>query len=273
MLRAYNNECDNAVRSMRPYALDSAIARLTKAKDTITKLGKTMNIQVTPRYHQLRVTELELTADYLAKVAEEKEEARALRAQERDDEKARKELQALKDKHLKTQAHYEEVATQYRAQGELAKAAEAEAKVEEAKEARASVELREANIRTGWVYVISNVGSFGPDVIKIGMTRRPDPMDRIHELGDASVPFHYDVHGKIDSPDAVSLETFLHQKFSYCRINLVNRRREFFRVSPAEVRDAILERGEEIVSWEDECPAVEWQQSEYERDHHPAVTP
>ena len=86
------------------------------------------------------------------------------------------------------------------------------------------------------MYVISNVGAFGEDIVKIGMTRRLDPMDRVRELGDASVPFRYDVHAMVFSDDAVGLETHLHHQFADRRLNLVNMRREFFRARPAEVR-------------------------------------
>ena len=265
MLRAYNNEADNAVRSMKPYALDSAIARLTKAKETISKLGKTMSITVTDRYHALRVNELELTADYLAKVAEQKEADRAERARLREEEIAQREFEREKERLLKEHAHYEEAAAQLRANGDSAKADEADAKLVEIKEAIDGVNERAANIRAGHVYVISNVGAFGPKMIKIGMTRRQHPLDRVRELGDASVPFHYDVHGLVFSDDAVTLEQQLHQKLASSRVNYVNMRREFFMVTPAEIHDILIELGESIVTWTNEAEALEWHQSETTR--------
>lgn len=272
MLRAYNNEADNAVRSMKPYALDSAIARLTKAKETISKLGKTMSINVTDRYHALRVAELELTADYLAKVAEQKETDRAERARLREEEIAQREFERERERLRKEHAHYEEAAAQLRANGDHAKADEAEAKLVEIKEAIDGVNERAANIRAGHVYVISNVGAFGPKMIKIGMTRRQDPLDRVRELGDASVPFHYDVHGLVFSDDAVTLETQLHQKLAASRVNYVNMRREFFMVTPAEIHDILIELCESIVTWTDEAEALEWHQSEtHRREMYPTA--
>jgi hypothetical protein len=272
MLRAYNNEADNAVRSMKPYALDSAIARLTKAKETISKLGKTMSIIVTDRYHALRVAELELTADYLAKVAEQKEADRAERARLREEEIAQREFERERERLRKEHAHYEEAAAQLRANGDHAKADEAEAKLVEIKEAIDGVNERAANIRAGHVYVISNVGAFGPKMIKIGMTRRQDPLDRVRELGDASVPFHYDVHGLVFSDDAVTLESKLHQRLAGSRVNYVNMRREFFMVTPAEIHDILIEFGESIVTWTDEAEALEWHQSETtRREMYPAA--
>ena len=265
MLRAYNNEADSAVRSMKPYALDASIARLTKAKDTISKLGKTMSITVADRYHALRVAELELTADYLAKVAEQKEADRAERARLREEEIAQREFQREKERLLKEHAHYEEAAAQLRANGDHDKADEAEAKLAEIKDAIDGVNERAANIRAGHVYVISNLGAFGPKMVKIGMTRRQDPLDRVRELGDASVPFHYDVHGLVFSDDAVTLETKLHQRLAASRVNYVNMRREFFMVTPAEIHDILVELGESIVTWTDDAEALEWRQSETTR--------
>ncbi|MEQ9074536.1 MAG: GIY-YIG nuclease family protein [Sandaracinaceae bacterium] len=93
--------------------------------------------------------------------------------------------------------------------------------------------------RSGHVYVISNLGSFGEGVYKIGMTRRLEPLIRVKELGDASVPFSFDVHAMIYSEDAPALERALHVEFDGRRVNRVNTRKEFFRVSLAEVRKAV----------------------------------
>lgn len=131
MLRAYNNEADNAVRSMKPYALATSVARLTKAKETISKLGKTMSITVSEAYHRLRVTELELTADYLAKVAEEKERERAERARLREEEIAQREFERERERLRKEHAHYVEAAAQLRAKGDNEAADQAEAKLAE----------------------------------------------------------------------------------------------------------------------------------------------
>ena len=163
MLRAYNNEADNAVRSMKPYTLDSAIARLTKAKETIVKLGGTMNIRVTDNYHRLRVEELELTADYLAKVAEQKEKDREERARLREEEIARREFEREQDRLRKEQAHYEStLAAMREPRATRQPPTELEAKLNEIGDALDGLNRRSANIRAGHVYVISNVGAFGP---------------------------------------------------------------------------------------------------------------
>ena len=102
-------------------------------------------------------------------------------------------------------------------------------------------------------------------MVKIGMTRRLEPLDRVRELGDASVPFHYDVHAMVFSDDAVGLETSLHHELADRRVNLVNLRREFFRATPAEVRDILSRREASIIHWTDEPEAAEWRQSETTR--------
>jgi seryl-tRNA synthetase len=265
MLRAYNNEADHAVASMKPFTLDSSIARLQKARETITRLGGTMNITVTDSYHRLRVEELELTADYLAKVAEQKEREREQRARLREEEIARREYEREQERLRKELAHYQTAIAALRDRGDEHGAGQAEAKLTEIQDAIDGLTRRAANIRAGHVYVISNVGAFGEDIVKIGMTRRLDPMDRVRELGDASVPFRYDVHAMVFSDDAVGLETHLHHQLAGRRLNLVNLRREFFRARPAEVRDLLTRLDASIVEWVDEPEALEWRQSQQAR--------
>lgn len=273
MLRAYNNEADHAVHAMKPYTLESSVARLGKARETISRLGATMNIQVADSYHRLRVEELELTSDYLAKVAEEKERAKEERARLREEEIARREYEREQDRLRKEQAHYAATLAALKDKGDIQGRERMEAKLTEIQDALDGISRRAANIRAGHVYVISNVGAFGPDMVKIGMTRRLDPTDRVRELGDASVPFHYDIHAMVFSNDAVSLETRLHHQFAGRRVNLVNTRREFFRVTPAEVRDALVAGLDAtIVNWVDEPEALEWRQSETSRRQATRVT-
>lgn len=225
-----------------------------------------MSIQLTEPYHRLRVLELELTADYLHKVAEEKEHERAERERQREEERAQREFEREKARLLKEAGHYESLLGRLRASGDAAAIAEAEAKLAEINDALGGVEERAANIRTGYVYVISNVGAFGERMVKIGLTRRLEPLERVQELGDASVPFRYDVHALIFSRDAVALERKLHHALADKRVNLVNLRREFFYATPADVRD-LLKRfeGSQLLSFEEEPEAVEWHQSENTR--------
>ncbi len=261
MLRAYNAEADNLVRTLRPHNLASAIARLTKTRETIARLGATMDIRVTDNYHHWRVYELELTADYLTKVEEERQALREERERQREEEKARREFEAEKARLAKEQTHYETALEKLKAKGDEAGAAEMTAKLEEIAAAIKGVEEREANIRAGYVYVISNFGSFGEHVVKIGLTRRLEPMDRVRE-GDASVPFNFNVHALIFSHDAVGLESSLHQAFTDRRVNLVNQRREFFYATPTEVREALeIIGGQQLLEFHEVPEAADWRAS------------
>ncbi len=138
----------------------------------------------------------------------------------------------------------------------------AEEKLAEIQSAIEGVIQRAANIRAGYVYVISNIGAFGEGVVKIGMTRRLDPMDRVRELGDASVPFRFDVHALFFSDNAVGVETALHQQFAKRRVNFVNAHREFFSVTPLEVKSALMELQGNVLQFVEAPEALEWHQSQ-----------
>jgi hypothetical protein len=221
-----------------------------------------MAIRVAEDYHWLRVQEIELTADYLMKVEEEKERIRAERERQREEEAARRDFEREKARLAKEQAHYEAAYRAAVANGDEAAAAELRDKLAEIGAAIEGVEARAANIRAGYVYVISNIGSFGEQMVKIGMTRRLDPLDRVRELGDASVPFRFDVHAVVFSEDAVGLETRLHQQLAERRVNQVNLRREFFYATPVEVRDALAEiAGQHLLEFRESAEATEWRAS------------
>ncbi|MEU4240845.1 DUF4041 domain-containing protein [Actinoplanes sp. NPDC026619] len=270
MLRAYNAEADNCVRTVRPHRLAAVTDRLTKVRDTIAKLGTTMQISISADYHRARLAEIRLTADYLGKVEEEKELIRAQRERQREEERAQRDFEREKGRLLKEQAHYRTVLERLRVQGDTVAAAELAGKLGEIADAIHGVEEREANIRAGYVYVISNIGAFGPEMVKIGMTRRLEPNDRIRELGDASVPFRFDTHALIFSADAVGLESRLHQALAERKVNLVNQQREFFYASPAEVRGILAQvAGQHLLEYHEDPEAVEWRASR--RDRQEAV--
>ncbi len=265
MLRAYNTEADDLVRGLKPYKLDAAVDRLNKSRLAISRLGISLQIAITDEYHRLRVEELRLTADFRAKEADEKERDKEERARLREEEKAQRELERELDKSRKEAQHYETALAAIRDTGTPEEIADLEAKLEEANSAVEQMKERQANTRIGFVYVISNVGSFGSKVVKIGLTRRLDPQDRIRELGDASVPFRYDTHAIVFSKDAVDLENKLHQRFADRKVNLINQQREFFYATPTEVRDALVEFDHSLLSFVEEPEAVEWHQSQNSR--------
>jgi Domain of unknown function (DUF4041)/T5orf172 domain len=271
MLRAYNAEADTCVRTLRDGTLATAEQRLEKAALTIAQLGKVLDIRVAEGYHLLRLRELALVADFLHKKAEEREAERADQERRRDAERAERELRQERERLegllRKEREHYRTLA----GRGDAAAAEQARAKVEEIEQAIAGVEAREANIRAGYVYVISNVGAFGEGMVKVGLTRRLDPTERIRELGDASVPFRFDVHALVFSDDAVGLEARLHQELRDARVNLVNQRREFFYATPAEVKALLKQHAGYLLEFVDEPEAPEWRQSEGERQRRRLV--
>lgn len=120
---------------------------------------------------------------------------------------------------------------------------------------------RELNTRAGYVYIISNIGSFGKDIYKIGMTRRLEPMDRVKELGSASVPFEFDVHAMIFSEDAPKLENQLHHHFKEFEVNKVNPRKEFFKVSLREIEKVVLENYNGTVTFTEIAKAEQYRRS------------
>ncbi|MGJ6981490.1 DUF4041 domain-containing protein [Aestuariimicrobium soli] len=261
MLRAYNAEADNCVRALRAGNLAAAVQRLERAMTSIERFGAMMELRVSPDFHALRIRELELVADHQMKLQEEREAAREHRELLREQRRAEQELAAERARLDKERAHYVGVLASLRSSGDDEAARDLEQRLADIDAAIEANDYRTANIRAGYVYVISNVGAFGPKVVKIGMTRRLDPYDRVRELGDASVPFTYDVHALFFSDDAISLEAELHRIFADRRVNVVNGRREFFFSTPEDVRDVLAEKVGGLLEYTAEPEALEYRQS------------
>ena len=259
MLRAYNAEAENVVRSLRAGNSVTAIKRLDAARTAIAKLGKMMEMRVSDEFHALRVEEIELTADFLMKKEEEREAARAERERLREERKVELEIAAAREHLEKERSHIVAVIEKVRADG--SSDLELERKLADIDSAIAQNDYRAANIRAGYVYVVSNRGAFGDHVVKIGLTRRLEPLERIYELGDASVPFRFDVHAIFFSEDAVRLENELHECFSSRRVNWVNNRKEFFFASPANVRAVLSEKLGNLLEFAEHAESTEYLQS------------
>lgn len=271
MLRAYIAEADNCIRSLKPANLTAMTDRLSKTRETIATLGQSMQIQISNELHKLKISEIQTTADFLAKKEVEKAAEKEIKAQLREEEKVAKEIAAEK---AKLEKEKQKIVTALKQMQEsdgvkdekyLNGIQEMQATLESIDSGLTGLTERAANTKAGHVYVISNVGAFGSRVVKIGMTRRVDPEDRVKELSDASVPFKYGIHALFFSSDAAGLETALHQKFSDQRVNLVNKKREFFYVTPAQVRDALVELDGHVLEFDEEPDDNEFRQSEYER--------
>ena len=209
-------QCRGRQSRARAQAQDLVLQRLKKVAETIERLGKTMQIRISTPYLQLRVRELELTADFLQKQAEEKEAERLERERLREERKVQQEIERERARLEKERQHYANALEALVAKGDEAGAARLRDQLDDVDRAIEDVDYRAANIRAGYVYVISNIGSFGEKMVKVGMTRRLDPMDRIRELSDASVPFNFDIHALFFSKDAVGIETAMHERLADC---------------------------------------------------------
>lgn len=272
LMRAYNAECDDAIEHVKFNNVEACEKKIQVSADAISKLGDMMGIAVTQQYVSLKLDELHLMHEYQVKKQEEKEEAKEARQRQREEAKAQKELEEAKKKLEKEQSHYSNELSRLRAQIDIAKTEDErialEAKCEEIKSHLTDidkqiedVDYRAANQRAGYVYIISNIGAFGENVYKIGMTRRLDPMERVDELGDASVPFNFDVHAMIFTEDAPGLEAALHNAFADRKVNFVNHRREFFNVSLDEIKDVIKKNYDKTVEFVDIPPAEQYRES------------
>ena len=246
--RAFNNECDACIAKCTWKNILQMEQRIVKAYNDINKLNESNHIYITTQYLQEKFRELHLTHEYKERKQEEKEEQAQIKAMMREEEKAEKELRKAEEQAIKEEEKYKqalEVARQ-----ELNDASERKREILEQKIQELQNNLHEAENRNrraksmaqqtkqGHVYVISNIGSFGKNIFKIGMTRRLEPMGRVKELSDASVPFSFDVHAMIHTENAPFLEKSLHNKFDHRRVNMVNNRKEFFNVSLDEIQQA-----------------------------------
>lgn len=270
LLRAFNAECDGIVEHVKFSNLESSVKRIGASRDAISKLGAMMGIAITEGYYQLKIQELYLAHEYQMKKQEEKEALKEARARMREEAKLAKELEEARRNIEKEQKHYtnalQKIESQIQAAGEsseelLEKKAEIVAQLEKLDKAIKDVDYRAANQKAGYVYVISNIGAFGPDVYKIGMTRRLDPTERVDELGDASVPFNFDIHAMIFSDDAPALEAALHRAFDDRKLNFVNTRREFFRVTLDEIKAVVKDNYDKTVEFIAVPPAEQYRQS------------
>lgn len=248
LLRAFNGECDVMISSVDWNNIEKYEKRMDASFSSLNKLFQDQQgIIISRLYLDMKLKELQLTYEYKVKKQEEKEEQRRIREEIREQEKAEREIEAAKLKAQKEEEMYLKALEKARidiatAQGSkqqelLNRIAELEAGLANAETLKIKAMSMAQQTKMGHVYVISNIGAFGDGVYKIGMTRRLEPMDRVRELGDASVPFPFDVHAIIFSEDAPSLEHKLHQIFEQDRLNMVNSRREFFRVPLTKIKE------------------------------------
>jgi hypothetical protein len=268
LLKAFNAEFDMLRKKMRHSTYDATYAKLDKLEDQLIKLGETANARISRQYFRLKSDELGLWHKEL----EDKEDLKQIRKEEQailreqakqssgddaddiEDELFYSKADLEKAKKLALKLHGPSAAEmKLKINGMQKEIKKLETKFERA--------ISQAQLtKAGYIYVISNIGSFGEGVVKIGMTRRLEPMDRVKELGDASVPYKFDVHTLSFVDNAPSIEKALHRKFTNNRVNIENHRKEFFRVSPEEVASAMEAMGIES-DWYFEIEAKEYRES------------
>lgn len=252
IIRCFNSECDNVFVNLSVKNIDTSRKKITSSFESLNRIFEVDGLQLNKRLLEMKLEELNLVYTYELKKEQEREQQKAIKEQMVEEEKVRREIEKQKKKIEKDQnqcsgeikklmGYMQKTKNDVEKQLYIDKITELESKLKELESEKDTVHEREANATAGFVYVISNIGSFGEDVYKIGMTRRLEPMDRIKELSSASVPFEFDVHAMIFSGNAPELETTLHRHFKEHSINKVNPRKEFFKVTIDEIEKVVIQ--------------------------------
>lgn len=271
LLRCFNSESSNIISNITVKNVDSCRGKLQKTYEVLNKLFVTDGISLAPKCLELKLDELTLIYDYNLKIEQEKEQQKAIKEQMIEEEKVRREIEREKAKLDKEESQFKneisklmkylQKASDIEKQLYVDKIKELEEKVKDLESQRENVLQREQNTRAGFVYIISNIGSFGENVYKIGMTRRLEPMDRVKELGSASVPFEFDVHAMIFSEDAPALENILHKTFEKYAVNKVNPRKEFYRIDLHEIERVVKENHNATVTFTEVAKAEQYRET------------
>ncbi|MGQ2983234.1 DUF4041 domain-containing protein [Flavobacterium sp.] len=249
VLRAFNGESDALIAKVKWNNVNQLRDRILKSYEAINKLGEGNAVAINRTYYTLKIQELKLEYEYQAKKQREKEAMKAIQDELREEEKAKRDFERAQKQAEKEEGIYQralekiqremgvaDLETQARLKEQIAVL---EAELEEARLRKERALSMAQQTKRGHVYIISNIGSFGENVYKIGMTRRLEPLDRVRELGDASVPFLFDVHAMIYSDEARTLENELHKAFEHRKVNMLNQKREFFKVTLEEIEEQI----------------------------------
>lgn len=272
LLRSFNNECDYCVDNVKFNNMEVNEKRIEKSFETLNKLGSIMHARITDSYKKLKYQELYIAFEYAQKKQDEKEAQKKAREELREQQKLEQEIRQARERIEKEKKHFIQALKDFESRLKDAKTdaekallvekiAEVRSQFEELEKEEKVIDYREQNAKAGYVYVISNIGAFGEDIFKIGMTRRLEPMDRIDELGDASVPFYFDVHALVFSENAPRLESKLHEHFYSGRINKLNDRKEFFRANIDEIEKVIRDNYDKVVDVVKEPAAEQYRES------------
>lgn len=272
VLRSFNNECDYCVDNVKFNNIESSEKRINTSYDALDKLGKLMHVSISPQYKKLKIDELYLAFEYQRKKQDEKEELRRLKEELKEQQKLEHEIEVARAKIAKDKKHYsiaiEEINQRLAAVTNDNDRNELNLKLEELmtqskdlEQEEKLIDYREQNAKAGYVYIISNIGAFGENIYKIGMTRRLEPTERVYELGDASVPFPFDIHALIFSNNAPELEAKIQNRFHSMRLNKINNRKEFFRADINEIEKVVKENYDKVLDLIKNPPAEQYRES------------
>lgn len=253
VLRAFNAESEAAIANVTWNNYNVMCARINKAFEALNKLGTVLQVSLSDSYKMTRLKELQLVYEAAEKRQQERNEQRPFRAEQREEERVQHDLQREKEEAEKEESKYQKDLDRIRHDMETALESEREKMLTRIKQLESDLAdahnrkeraIAQAQLtKVGHVYIISNVGAFGEGVLKIGLTRRLDPEERVQELSGASVPFPFDIHSMIYSENAPELEARIQNRFWDKRINWVNNRKEFFRITLDEVRAELKKIG------------------------------
>lgn len=249
LLSAFNVHVDNIISASKRGNFQVQHKKIEQWFEKINKIGRDHHIAIERDYLIIRLEELKEYCKYHIQLEMEKEEERYINELIREESVAQKEIESfIRNKEKEESEYLKEISKLNKKieSEQISETASLELLISELMEKIKILQQEKQRAmsmaqltRSGHIYIISNKGSFGPDIYKIGMTRRLDPMDRVRELGDASVPFFFDVHGIIHTEDAPTLERELHKAFDERRVNKDNHRREFFKVRIDEIEEVI----------------------------------
>lgn len=271
LLRCFNSETATALSSITVKNIANIKSKIIKTFELLNKLFAIDEVELDKKFLEIKLQEADLLYAYEYQKEQEKLQQKAIKEQMIEEEKVRREIEKEKAKVQKEETQfkneisklmsYMQKSSEIEKQLYIDKIKELEEKLKAVEKEKEDVLNREQNTRAGFVYIISNIGSFGENVYKIGMTRRLEPMDRINELSSASVPFEFDVHAMIFSEDAPALENALHKHFDKCKVNKVNPRKEFYRVDLDEVEKVVKENYNGTVTFTKIAEAYQYRES------------
>ena len=273
LIRSFNSECELTIDKVKFNNVDTMRSKILKSYEQLNKLTSKLDLSITIKYLNLKLDELSLSYEYQLKKQEEKEHQKIIREELREQARVEKELEDARKNTIKDKQHYEKaindidkrlenITNDEEKQNLIAKKGLLEVELDNINSKLKDIDYRQKNQKAGYVYIISNIGSFGENIYKIGMTRRLEPEERIHELSDASVPFNFDIHAMIFTEDAPALENTLHKAFEDKKVNMINQRREFFNVTLNEIKEVVKNNFDKSVEFIDIAPAEQYRETE-----------